>query len=140
MNSLFIALENDEWCHFQVRIGSLALVSIYCVWFVSFYFFLFFLIFLWILLLLVFKKSFSILKSIGVVPRFLSGVSRGELLQYYLVINVTGLVQFGKNLNYILPPLVSYNYLQQSISVKLIYQFLYLINGYLFFTCLEKAS
>ena len=29
--------------------------------------------------------------------------------------------------------------MQQSISVKLIYQFLYLINGYLFFRCLEKV-
>ena len=31
--------------------------------------------------------------SRGVVPRFLSGVSRGELLQLHLVINVTGLVE-----------------------------------------------
>ena len=38
----------------------------------------------------------------------------------------------------ILPPLASDNYLQQSISVKLIYQFLYLINGYLFFRYLEE--
>ena len=29
----------------------------------------------------------------GVVPRFLSGVLRGELQQPYLVINVTGLVE-----------------------------------------------
>ena len=42
MNSLFIAFENDEWCHFEVRSGSLALASFYCVCFVSFYFFLFF--------------------------------------------------------------------------------------------------
>ena len=47
------------------------------------------------------------------------------------------MVQFVKNLSYILPPLASENYLQQSISVKLIYQFLYLINGYLFFRSLE---
>ena len=60
---------------------------------------------------------------------FLSGVSRGEFLQPYLVINVTGLVQFGKNLSY----------LRQIISVKLIYQFLFLINSYLFFRCLEKV-
>ena len=45
------------------------------------------------------------------------------------------MVQFGKNF---LPPLASENYLQQSMPVKLIYQFLYLINGYLFFRCLEK--
>ena len=33
------------------------------------------------------------MESSGVVPRFLRGVSRGELLQPYLVINVTGLVE-----------------------------------------------
>ena len=55
---------------------------------------------------------------IGVVPRFLSGVSRGELLQPYSVINVTGLVQFGENLNYILPPLVTHNYLQLLVRVS----------------------
>ena len=70
---------------------------------------------------------------------FLGGVSRGELLQPYLVVNVTGLVQFRKNFSYILPPLASYNYyLQQSISVKLIYHFLYLVS-YLFFKCLEEV-
>ena len=63
---------------------------------------------------------------------------RDELLHPYLVINVTALVQFKKNLRYIVPPLASQNYLLQSISVKLIYQSLYLTNGYLFFRCLEK--
>ena len=71
--------------------------------------------------------------------RFLIEDSTCELLQLYLIINVTGLVRFGKNLNYILPPRASNNYLQQSISVKLIYQFLYLINGYLLFRCLETV-
>ena len=42
-------------------------------------------------------------KSSGVVPRFLSGSLRGELQQTYLAINVTSLVQFGKNLSYIMP-------------------------------------
>ena len=37
----FVAYENDEWCHFIIRIGSLVLISIYCVGFVSFYLFLF---------------------------------------------------------------------------------------------------
>ena len=37
-----------------------------------------------------------------------------------LVINLTGLVQFGKNLSYILSSLASSNYFLQSISVKLI--------------------
>ena len=46
-------------------------------------------------------------QSSGVVPRFLSGVSRGELLQPYLVINLPGLVQFGKNISYILLVLAS---------------------------------
>ena len=42
---LFISFENDEWCHFVVRISSPVLVSFYWVCFVSFYFFLFFLFF-----------------------------------------------------------------------------------------------
>ena len=62
-----------------------------------------------------------------------------ELLQSYLVINVTGLVQFGKKLSYILPPLASQNYQLQNISVKLIYQFSHLIYGYFFFRYLEKV-
>ena len=44
--------------------------------------------------------------------------SRGELLQLYLMVNVTGLVQFGRNLSCILPPVASQNYLLQSISVN----------------------
>ena len=64
---------------------------------------------------------------------FLSGVSRGEMIQSYLVISVTGLFHYGKKFSYILPSLASQNYLLQSVPVKLIYQFLYLINGYLFF-------
>ena len=63
MNSLFIAFENNEWCHFVVRIGSAAFISFYCMCFVSFYFFLFFLSFLWILLLFGFEVSLSILKT-----------------------------------------------------------------------------
>ena len=44
----------------------------------------------------------------GLVELFLeSGVSRDELFQPYLVINLAGLVQFGKNLSYILTPLAS---------------------------------
>ena len=38
MRFLFIAFKNDEWCHFAVRINSLALISFYCVCVVSFYF------------------------------------------------------------------------------------------------------
>ena len=57
--------------------------------------------------LVVVRKVCQYLKqSIGVVPRFVSDVSRGELLQPYLVINVAGLVQFGKNLS-CTPPLAS---------------------------------
>ena len=41
MRSLFTAFKNDELCHFVVRIGSLALISFYCVCIVSFYFSLF---------------------------------------------------------------------------------------------------
>ena len=63
MKPLFIAFENNEWCHFTVCIGSPAFISFYCVCFVSFYFFLFFFIFLWILLLFGFEVSLSILKT-----------------------------------------------------------------------------
>ena len=63
----------------------------------------------------------------------------GELLQLYLVINVFGLVQFQKNLSYILLPLASQNYLLQNIYVKLIYQLLYLIYRYMFLRYLEKV-
>ena len=66
---------------------------------------------------------------------FLGVVSRGAL---FLSSNVTVLVQFGKNFSQILPPLSNQNYLLQSISVRLIYQFLHLIYGYLFFRCFEK--
>ena len=62
MNSLFIAYENDEWCHFVVRIGSPALISFYGMCFISFYFFLFFLFLLWILLLSGFEVRLSIPK------------------------------------------------------------------------------
>ena len=107
MKSLFIAFENNEWCHFMVCIGSPAFISFYCVCFIFFYFFRFFLFLLWILLLFGFRLICQYLKqSGGVVPRFLSGVSRGELFQPYLVIT-PDLVQFGKNLSYILPPLTS---------------------------------
>ena len=47
------------------------------------------------------------------------------------------MVQFGKNF---LPPLASENYSQQSISVKLIYQFLYLIYGFCSLDALKKYS
>ena len=62
------------------------------------------------------------------------------MLQPYLVINATSLVQLGEKLSYILPPLASWNYLLQNISVKLKNQFLLsFINGYLFFRCLENV-
>ena len=69
--------------------------------------------------------------------KHLSGVSRSVLLQS-LVINTTGLVQFGNNLSYIFSPLASQNFSLQNISMKLIYQFLYPNNGYLFFRYLER--
>ena len=62
MNSLFIAFENNEQCHFVVRIGSPALVSFYCVCFVSFYFFLFSYFFVDFTTCLGIKVSLSILK------------------------------------------------------------------------------
>ena len=87
MNSLFITYENDEWRHLVVHNDFPALTSFCCVCFVSFCSFLFFLSF--------FVSSITcrgIEISRGVVPRFLSGVSRDKLLQPDLVINVTGLV------------------------------------------------
>ena len=84
MRPFFIAFKNAKWCHFVVRIGSPALISLYFVYFVSFYFSLFSYFFV----------------------RFLSGVSRNGLLQP-LVMNITSLVQFGKNLSYILSALAS---------------------------------
>ena len=62
INSLFIAFENNGWCHFVVCIGTPVLISFYCVCFASFYFFLFFLFFLWILLPFDFEVTLSILK------------------------------------------------------------------------------
>ena len=38
MRSVFIVFKIDEWYHFVIRIGSLALISFYCVCVVSFYF------------------------------------------------------------------------------------------------------
>ena len=132
MNSLFVVFENNEWCHFVVRIGSSTFISFYCALFRFFLFLSFFSEFFWYICQYLKQSS-------GGVPRFLSGVSSDELLHPFLVINLPGLVQFERNLSYILPPLASQNWLQQSSSVKLIYQFLYLINGYLFFRCLEKV-
>ena len=121
----------------MVHIGSLVLISFYCVCFISFYFFLFSLFF-WV------SPDSTTCWSIEVSLEtfkikqwscswFLGRISRDKLL------NVTGFVQFGKNLSYILPPLASQNYLLRSISVKLRYQFLYLIYGYLFFRCIENV-
>ena len=68
MRPFFIAFKNAKWCHFVVRIGSPALISLYFMYFVSFYFSLFSYFFV----------------------RFLSGVSRSGLLQP-LVMNITSL-------------------------------------------------
>ena len=62
MNSLFIALEDDEWWHFVVRTGSPALVSFYCVCFVSFSFSLFFLLFCGFYCIFVLRKVWHNLK------------------------------------------------------------------------------
>ena len=119
--------------------GTYQLPSVYFILLRVFRFFLFlffFWFFLWKSLLFSFEiSSLSIFKKrIGVVPRFLSEVSA-----LFSISDLFGLVQFGKNLSYILPALASYNCLQQSISVKLIYHCLYLINRYLFSRCYEKV-
>ena len=63
----------------------------------------------------------------------------GEWFQTDLVINVIGWVHLGKNFSFNLSFVASYNYLLQSISVKLMHQLLCLINGYLFFSFLEQV-
>ena len=73
-----------------------------------------------------------------VVPSFLGEISTRALLQP-LVSKIAGLVLFGENLSYVLSPGVSKDYFLQSISLKLIYQFLCPNNGYLFFRCFEKV-
>ena len=75
---------------------------------------------------------------LGLQLKLLSGVLRSRLLQL-LVINKTSSVQFGKNVSYISSPLASYNYFLQNISMKLIYQFLYSNNAYLFFSCIGRV-
>ena len=110
MNSFLIAYENDESCHCVVRIGSPLLISFYCVCFVSFYFFLFFLFFFEdFTTCLGIEVSLPILKkeewSCSWIPNWsFEGWIASALLS---IINVTGLVQFGEKLSYILPPLVS---------------------------------
>ena len=93
--SLFIVYGNGEWYPFVVHIGSPSLISFYLVYFVFSYYFSFFAYFFvsfitcWGI-----EESWRYLKwSSGVVPRIFSGVSRGDLLQLYLIINVTGLVE-----------------------------------------------
>ena len=80
--------------HFITCVSLFSISFFFSYFFCGFYYFL---------------VSFPILKkqSNGVVPRFLSRVSRDELLQPYLVINLPGMVQFGKNLSYVLPPFAS---------------------------------
>ena len=93
MNSLFIAYQNDERCHFVGCISSPALISFYCIFIVSLY------VLYFCFCIYVYQH---LKQSTGVVPRFLSGISRIGSLQPYLGINVTGLVQFGKIMSNIL--------------------------------------
>ena len=62
--SLFIAFENNEWCHFVVRIGSPAFISFFLrVFHFILFLSLFLVFFVWILLLFGFEVSLSILKT-----------------------------------------------------------------------------
>ena len=62
--SLFIAFENNEWCHFVVRIGSPAFISFFLrVFHFILFLSLFLAFFVWILLLFGFEVSLSILKT-----------------------------------------------------------------------------
>ena len=109
MNTLFIAYENNEWCLFVVRIDSPAFISFYCVCFLSVSFFFLFLsyFFVYFTTCLCIEVIFSILKTKQWSCSQISKWSFKRLLQPYLVINVTGLIQFGQKLKYILPPLAS---------------------------------
>ena len=51
MKSLFITYENNEWCHFVVRVGSPALILFYCACLVLSISFFSLLVFFWVLLL-----------------------------------------------------------------------------------------
>ena len=109
MNSLFITFDNNEWCHFvapywlpQRLFHFIVCVSLSSISFFSSYFLSGFYYFLVLRYVCQYLKQSS-----GVVPRFLSGVSRSELLQPYFVNNLPGLVESGKNLSYALSPLAS---------------------------------
>ena len=94
MSSPLMAYGNDEWRHFVVRIRSPAIISFYCVCFLTFYFFLF-KIFCWFYYLLRYWYKFvnTWNKAVDLFLGSSQGFSRGELLQPYLIINVTGLVK-----------------------------------------------
>ena len=62
-HSHFIAFENDEWCHFMVRIGSPMLVSFFLRVFRLFLFLSIFLTFFVDSTFFDFKKSLPILKK-----------------------------------------------------------------------------
>ena len=135
MNSLFIGCENDEWCYFVVALSSVCfdLQRVF-----RFFLFVSFFSYFFVDSTTCRTTTLTIPKIKHQCSRFFGGVSRGELFQSYSVINVIFLVQFGKNLSYILPPFALQNYLLQSISVKLICQFLCLINGY--YLCDQKEK
>ena len=96
------------------------LISFYCVWVVSFYFSLF---------------SYFFVES---ATCWGTEVSLAILIIQYLN-NQFGLVWEKLELNLELSLLASQNYFLQSICAKLIYQFLYPNNGYLFVRCLVKV-
>ena len=125
--SLFIAYDNDESCHCMVRIGSIQRLFhfIACVSFlsISFFFSYFFVDFATCLGI---QVSLSILQikqwSCFSIPKWsLEGWVAASLLS---IINVTGLVQFGEKLSYILPPLVSLELLAAEYYISIIYSLL----------------
>ena len=70
--------------------------------------------------------------------KFLSGISRSGLLQLLVVNTTLAWFSFGKIL-FTSHPHLPQNHFLKNISMKLIYQFLYPNNGYLFFRCLERV-
>ena len=110
MNSLFIGYDNDESCHCVVRIGSPALFHfIACVLFLSNCFFFFSYFCVDFTTCLGIEVSLSILKikqwSCFQIRKW--SFEGGVASALFSRTNVTGLVQFGGKMSYILPPLAS---------------------------------
>ena len=121
----------------MVSIGSPTLISLYCTCIVFFCFPLF--TYFFVESATCSEIEVSLINYKKEVELLLDSKCMGGFLQPYLVISITGLTEFGKNLSYALSSLAPSNYFLKSISVKLIYQFLSFINDYFSSRSLEKV-